>query len=231
MRPRGLNALIIDQDPQSANHLSHLIKELFHRLHVQADWQEAIQESKDIGFQVYFINLNIGQRTLNLEMVSKIPIEGDPRPVIFGYNDGLEPELLTHAIENGFQDVFIKPFDADIIASKINRFIQSEKTQARDLHYALLSPPLKAKINLQFKVTAIDENGLNLLSDHYISKGTVFTINHPLVQDIFGQSSMDFMVARTWMGDDWKEYYFFVEPKSPSEQTSAALRRYILSKQ
>lgn len=230
IKTKMLKALIVDHDADSARNFAQVVKELFNKVHIQSDDILAMKEFGELKPQVLFLNLNINQRNAHFELLEKLPFEADNPLIIFGYNDGQEPELLAHAIETGIQDIFVRPFDADIISTKITRFFQSEKTQGREIQYQELNPVVKATVRLNYKLSSVDENGLTFKGEHYISKGTTFTQKGPLIKEIFETDSQEFMVTKTWLSDDWKEYFFFAEPKDQKEQTSSALRRFILRK-
>lgn len=222
--------MIIDQDPDQTRQISNVIKSLFNKVYTQGNLAEAIKEFGEIKPQVLFLNLTINQRTDNLELIEQLTFNQESPTVIFGYNDSQESELLAHAIETGVHDIFARPYDADIISSKINRYYQTEKTQGRELQYSELNPPVRATLKFNMKLVAIDENGITLKGEHYISKGTSLPFKNTLMKEIFDSDTMEFMVTKTWLGDDWKEFFLFAEPKTPSEATSSALRRYILRK-
>jgi DNA-binding response OmpR family regulator len=230
MKAKPIKAMIIDHDADLAKQFSQNISALFTKLQIQDNTPEAIQSFKDMRPQVLFINLTINQRSTNFEILEKLELSQEMPTVIFGYNDSHEPELLAHSLETGIVDIFVRPFDPDIISTKIGRYFQSEKTQEMSLQYSPLKPPIKAQVHFNFKLTAVDENGLSFKGEHYISKGTIFSLNNDLMKEIFENSLQEFMVTKTWISDDWKDYFLFAEPKDASEQKSAALRRFILRK-
>ena len=228
MKTKTLKALIVDQDSGMGKSLATELKNLFTQIHIDSDLARVIKECQEVKPQVIFFNLMLAQRTTNLEILEQLKL--DEKTIFFGYNEQHEAELVAHAIELGFQDIFVRPFDADIVASKINIFFLFEKTQDKNLAYSPLRPPLKANLKMPIRLTAVDENGLSFISGNYINKGTTFKLNAPFVKEIFGQETIDLMVTKTWLGENWKEFFFFAEPRIPNEQISVALRRFILGK-
>lgn len=230
MKTKNLKGLILDQEEASCEAFSKIVKDLFAHFYKQNNPESAFHEWKDIKAHIIFINLNIKQRNSNLSLLEKITPLKDNSTLFFGYMDAHDPELVAHAIELGFQDIFTRPFDTDMIASKINRFIISNTTIDRDLSYTRMNRPLPAKIQLSFSISSIDENGIHLKSDHYISKGTVFHFDAPIIKEIFEKDSIEFMITRTSVGDHWGEHFAYAEPRTPNEQYNASLRRFILGK-
>ena len=230
MKTKYLKAMIVDQDSSQGRALALLIKDLFSKIHFEQNVDEIIKECQQVKPRVIFFNLNVAQRTNNFEILEKLPLDGDEQTIIFGYTDAAEPELIAHAIEEGFNDIFVKPFDADIFATKINKYFQFEKTQQRDISYTPLRPPLHGTLNLPLKLISVDENGFEFKCDHYVSKGGSFKLSTPMVQEIFEEPSIDLMISRTWTGDNYNDYFFYAEPLLSNEKTSAALRRFILRK-
>ncbi len=229
MIARFVSALIIDQEKESARVMGNIVKELFNKVFTQSDLKLVPGDLTDIKPQVVLLNLTIAQRSQNLELADIIGTMPS-LPLLLGYTDSHEPELLAHALESGFQDLFMKPFDEDIIASKINKFYQHEKTLKRDIAYTVLRPALPAKIKLQVEIKACDENGITLFSRHHISKGTAIKLPPDQAREITGDEKSEFMIAQTWIGDAWGEHYSYAELKNPDEARSASLRRFILGK-
>lgn len=230
MNPRFSTAMILDQDYDSARNMGNLVKTLFNKVFTQTDMKLIPGDLTDLKPQVVLINLSMAQRTENLELAEFIG-QQPVVPLLLGYTDSHEPELVAHALESGFQDLFMKPFDEAIIASKINKYFQHEKTLKHDLSYFPLRPALNVKVNFKIKVKAVDENGITFSSNHYISKGTMVKLPEALTKSLTATTSSEFMVTRTWAGETWEEFFSYAELKSPDDSKSAALRKFILEKE
>lgn len=229
MNPKFVPALIVDQNADSAKNMTAIVKDLFHRIYVQGDTKLVPGEIAEVKPSVVLLNLSLSHRTENLELAEIIG-KGESAPLLLGYSDSHEPELLAHALESGLQDLFMRPFDSDIIASKINKFFQHEKTLKHDLAYTALRPALSARVKFQIRVTGVDENGVTFQGDHYISKGTVVNLPSHLSKDLTGQEKTEFLITRTWSGDLPGQHFSYGELKTPDEARSSALRRFILSR-
>lgn len=225
-----LKALVIDTDPDQAKAMADLVKDLFSSVRPQSDLGTAERDFLNARPHVLFVNLTIPQRSNNFEWLEKIDNSGEELTIIFGYNDSHDTELLAHAIENGVHDIFTRPYDVDIISTKITRYYQSDKTLNRQLSYSNITPSFRAQVKFEFKLTSVDENGFTFRASHFISKGTTFPVKTPIIKDIFEADVMEFMVTRTWASDDLNDFYVFAEPKDIKETAHAALRRFILRK-
>ena len=230
MKTRYLKAIIVDQDSTQGRAMALVIKDLFSNITHEQIAADLVKECQQIKPRVIFFNLNVAQRTTNFEILEALSLSGDNQTIIFGYTDSPEPELIGHAIEEGFHDIFVKPFDADIVATKVNKYFQFDKTQEREIGYTPLKPGLIGWVNLPLKLMSVDENGFEFKSDHYISKGGAFRLGHPIIKEIFEDQDIELMITRTWTGDNYGDYFFYAEPHLGNEKTSAALRRFILRK-
>jgi CheY-like chemotaxis protein len=229
MNTKFVSAYIIDQDADLARNMSGILKDLFSKVYFETDTTSANKEIEKLKPAVVLVNLTISQRTQNLELAEIIG-RLEAVPLLLGYSDSHEPELLAHALESGFQDLFMKPFDEDIIASKINKFFQHEKTLKHDIAYSVLRPSLPARVKFSIKVTGCDENGITIESEHYLSKGSVINLPRPLSLEISGNEKTEFMITRTWTGDTWSQFFSYAELKVPDDVKTAALRRFITGK-
>ena len=228
MKTRFLQAILCDQDAIQGRQMGALIRDLFNKMTYEQTSDAIATECKENKPRVIFFNINIEQRIASFEILAKLPLEADSQTIIFGYTDTHEPALIAHAIELGFHDIFVKPFDVDIVATKINKFFEFEKTQNRQINYQSLKPSLKCSLQLSVKLMSLDENGLNCMSENYISKGTVLKLDSKTINQIFEETPVEFMVSKTWMGDNVGEYYLYAEPKAASEKSSALLRKFII---
>lgn len=229
MKAKILTALILDNTPESRK-MGNAIKEIFTSVHLEDNRDSFVEEFKRIKPNVLFVSLEINQRATNFELLEKLRLTAEDNVVIFGYNDSLEQELAAHALENGFQDIFVRPYEAEIIATKVNLFYKFDKSIDKGLAYTKLPHSLKASVTLSLRFIGLDENGMNFKSIHYINKGIVLNLQYPLIQEIFGVPSIEMMVTKTWTDDETRENFLFMEPWNATEQSSAALRRFILSK-
>lgn len=229
MKTKLLTALMIDQDPSSARQFSQNVKDIFQKFFVESQPEKVKEEYQKISPDIVFVNLGLPQRAKNFEVLETLEAQ-EKKCIFLGINDQVEEELMAHAIECGIHDIFVRPFDPDLISTKINRFFISEKSQERDLQYSKLTPALKAQVSFRFKLLSVDENGLTLKSDHNFSKGFVLTMNSPILKEIFDSKVPEFMITKTWVSDDLRDFFLYVEPKEAKEEYSAALRRFILRK-
>ncbi len=226
----ALVALVIDQDPESLKRFLPCVEGIFATVYTQSDPTRLERDYQGLKPQVIFLNLNLDHREESFNFLEKVHPTQETPAVVFAYLDHGEPELFAHAIENGVQDLFTRPFDADLIASKINRWIRNEQSLEKDLSYTRLRPALKAQVELGLKLLCVDESGFTMSSDHYISKGTRLPVCAPLLKEIFGAPDLELLVTKTWYEEGQAECYLFLEPRAASEATSSALRRFILSK-
>ncbi|MES2525893.1 MAG: hypothetical protein V4598_02355 [Bdellovibrionota bacterium] len=230
MNIRFSTALIIDQDKDTSRAMGSLVKTLFNKVFTQTDIKLIPGDLADLKPQVVIINLSLSQRTENLELAEYIG-QQPVVPLLFGYTESHEPELVAHALESGFQDLFMKPYDEAIIASKINKYFQHEKTLKHDLVYLPMKPPLNVKVNFKIIIKSVDENGITFSSNHYISKGTVIRLPGELSQELTSSAKTEFMVTKTWAGETWEEFFSYAEVRSPDDTKSSALRKFILQKE
>lgn len=229
MRAKHQKAMIFDTDKSLSAKVHDLIKTLFSSTYVQNDPRVFGIDYGQLRPDLVFLNLNSSSRDSSFTFLQETFSTSSHKAIIFAYMDKIEPEIIAHAIENGVQDFFAKPFDQAIVASKVNRLIKSELTADQSLSYSKLRPTLPVKLDLPLKVSAVDENGITFSSPYYVVKGTKLSVTTPLIQQIFSVQSMDMMIVKTWLDED--KYQLFAEPWDASEDKSNALRRFILTKQ
>jgi ActR/RegA family two-component response regulator len=229
VKTKNISSLIIDSDKDLSRNLEQSIKDIFLKVQILHDRREIVDNLNDFIPHVLFLNMNISQRSSHLDLLKQF--KQNPKlesTLFFGYLDAQDPVLLAHAIEIGLHDIFARPFDQDIISSKINRFHQNDQMQSRELKYAKLASPIRAKLNTTTSVTLIDENGITMRCDHYVSKGALITINGQLSKDLYNLNKVELMVSKTWLGTNSEEYYLYAEPLRISEESRKSLKAFLL---
>lgn len=227
MRTKHHRSVVFDSDVQLASKVHAIISKLFASTTIQNDSNLFVTDYGQIRPDIVFLNLNASARDVSFKFLETLP-KSVHQAHVFAYMDQIDPEIVAHAIENGVQDFFSKPFDETIIATKINRLIKSDLTADQSLNYNRISPALPVTLDLPLKVSGVDENGITFESPYYVTKGTRLNISTPLIQQIFNVPSLEMMIVKTWLDD--KKYQLFAEPWAASEEMSSALRRFILSK-
>lgn len=230
MKAKLFKAFIIDQEDDLSRQLITSISGLFGKIFANKDLADAKIEIESLKPDIIFVNLSLKQRSANLEFLETLFAIPELESLFFGYCDAANSEIIAHAIESGIDDVFSRPFDKDIISSKISRFILNDEAQKLTLQYVPLASPIKASFKAKFEMTSVDENGLTFKTEHFINKGTTFKARDPIISEIFEVPEIEMMVTKTWIGEGWNEYFCFAEVREAKDKTSASLRKFILEK-
>lgn len=222
-------ALVFDLKEASAKQMAAMLKDIFTTVYLYSDPATLLEQCSKIKPKVIFINLGIEQRSKNLTLIEELSVLPDS-PIFFGYMESYEPEIVAHAIEMGFHDIFTRPFDVDIISTKLVRFIKNDHNENREINYTSVRETIPCSINAKFRIKAVDENGIHLTGPHYISKGTRFFISGDLIQTIYEEHEVEFMVVKTSTDNNSDEFACYIEPTKSSEERSGALRRFLMGK-
>lgn len=206
--------------------LSTCLKKFAPKVYARQEASLFRKEVIDVNPEIVFLDLSVGQsedshKILNWILLNRRDI------LVLGYSDTATPELMAHGVEYGVEKSFHAPYhDEDILRLITNHFKAKERSSR-----PLLTRPHKAQVSLDARVASIDENGIKLISSHYLSKGVVFHFDGPLCQEIFNQESIPMVVTKTSQVFTGFDYEIFIEPKVSTETTSLALRRFIMSKE
>ena len=228
MKSHSKTVLLIEQDPIHASDISKLFKEIFQKVYVCHSADQGMKEFLQIKPHLIFFNLSVKQRDGAFEMIERLPFLIKKDVLMLGYSDASTPELLAHTMEKGIQEVYPFPFRSNELPKKINLNIESHHQDRQDDHVVKLSNPIPVKVRFKLKLLAIDESGLTLTTNYFISKGTTFDFQNPLITEIFGEEIVSFRVTKTWLSQDTQAFHLFIEPAKPNEATSNSLRKYIL---
>ena len=230
MKNYAPSILLIDSDPRT-------IAAIKNALTVVTDRTEIL--SKDIALEntlqnlrpdIVFVNFNLDQRRKNLEIKDAL-LALNPELEFFAYTDSADPVLIAHTLELGFRDTFLRPFDPDVICTKINRVGTSRVSKGMELSFTPVKPPRPASLSVSLKLLAIDEGGFHFSSKCFISKGTSFTFSGKIPQQIFQQSGIELIISSSERGTSPSEFVYYAEARVPTKDQQSALRHFLLSKQ
>lgn len=224
------NILLVDSDPRTLASIKNalsVVSDRIEQLNADSNLEDVL---KDFRPEIVFLNFNLEQRRKSLEVKDALLVL-KPELACFAYADAADPILVAHSLELGFRDIFVRPFDPDVICTKINRYGDSKNTSAHELKYSVLKPPASAEISLPLKLIAVDEGGLTFRSKSFIAKGTTFPLTGKLSQQIFKQDSLELIVSSSEREPSTNEFTYYTEPRLPNKDHQSALRNFLLSKQ
>ena len=225
---KALKTLVIDSDPNLSRNMTSTLERLFNKIFVQNEHALYRKELSVVKPDILFINLMIDQREESFRLLEWLS-ELETFPLVYGYTNDNDPDLVAHSVENGFLHIFTGEPSVENITAIISRHLRESEALIRDLACYKLHPPFFAEVEFDLRLIQIDENGFKFRSPHYISKGTSFDLNETLINEIFGADSVSVMVTKTSQSEDEENYDIFAEPKDIKEP-GMALRRYVISK-
>lgn len=229
MKTFSPNILLVDSDPRTLGAIQNSLTVVTDRTHVLKDASAIEEVLRDFRPEVAFINFNMDQRRRGLELKDELLLS-KPDLDCFAYADAADPILVAHVLELGFRDIFVRPFDPDVICTKINRLGSSKHTNGHDLFYSPIKPARPAELSVPMRLLSIDEGGFYFRSKSFIAKGVSFTFSGSLCQEIFGQRDLELMVSSSERDLGANVFTYYAEPKTPSKIHQSALRHFLLSK-
>lgn len=103
---------------------------------------------------------------------------------------------ITHAIEVGADDFFIKPIDSHVFLPKINNYLDGFMLGDIGLFPFKKNPTKYDRSKIQYSLcpVKIDELQMHLLSDHLLTRGSKVRLSGELIEEVFGCSELPFYV-------------------------------------
>lgn len=223
--------LLIDSDPRTLAAIKNSLTVVTNRteaLKESAPLEDVLQNMKP---EIVFVNFNLEQRRRNLELKDAL-LNLKPDLEFFAYADAADPILIAHTLELGFRDIFVRPFDPDVICTKINRIGNSLATKGHDLQYTNLRPARPAVLTIPLELKAIDEGGFHFSSTSFIAKGTSFIFSGKIPEKIFKLPQIELVVSSSERGTAKDSpFTYYAEPRVPTKEHQSALRHFLLGKQ
>lgn len=223
--------LLVDSDPRT-------IAAIKNSLTVVTDRAQSLQKDvplegvlQELRPEIVFVNFNLDQRRKNLEIKDSL-LSLKPDLEFFAFADAADPVLIAHSLELGFRDFFFRPFDPDVICTKLNRVGSSRATKGLELHYSNLRPAQPAALSVPLLLIAVDEGGFHFRSNCFIAKGTCFKFSGKIPQNIFHLPEIELIVSSSERSPGKNtEFIYYAEPRVPTKDHQSALRHFLLGRQ
>lgn len=187
------------------------------------DWLQTIQRG---SYHAGAIILTAENFTTVMEISKRTRSQNKDIPLFLFAASKEDGHLLTEAEENGFNDHFYLPVDIDLIATKFGRYFFQEDLQKIQLGQTIV-PKAKAsaRLHLKCQVVSVDENGMNLRSNHLIAKGTEIKMQNSDVLFFLGYGEITMVVEKSAAEDD-NTFSVYAEWKNNPEEMANAVRKW-----
>jgi len=137
-------------------------------------------------------------------------------------------EDIGKALELGANDFVSKPLDDVFLIQKINQYLRNP--ELKPLTYSKVSErDWPCEVTIDLAVQAVNEFGVTLTSDHFLSKGSYIELRGPLIQEIIKRDSpLKLSVNNSWIDEETKCYIAFCEFNYEDLQMMSTIRAYLL---
>lgn len=221
--------LNIDDDPDFNALLKVVLKKNgFHSITTETpnDFAEALKVEKpdlclidinlDIASGAGFTMLQAVRNTFGLE----IPL------IILSRRSSRED--IGKALELGANDFVSKPLDDTFLIQKINQYLRNP--ELKPLTYSKVSErDWPCEVTIDLGIQAINEFGVTLSSEHFLSKGSYIELKGSLVKEIINKDTpLKLTVNNSWIDEETKRYQAFCEFNYEDLQMMSTIRSYLL---
>ncbi len=228
MRPKPI-VLAIEDDADFAKAIDSVLHNLGLMVKVTDNIDVFNRYSKELKPDLYLVDLHITDTT-GIDLI--VPIRKDhPEAVIVVISEQRDPKNVEHALEAGANDFILKPLDRVHLASKLAKYLTTEKLREHSAECVEFSDGrAPAQLHLDVVIEEIDEDGMKILCPHFIPKGTVFKLRTDFWKSI-GVANSDCLVAVTSVTPiaDSNMHSTYVEFESQDPAFALALRRWLSS--
>lgn len=207
---RPVRILMIDDDPTAIAFMQVIAKRFQIEL-LATDQPEKFLSLIDLeNPDACLVDLDIYEAGSGFELIRSARRSHPSLPlcVLSGRSDG---QSISHALEMGASDFLVKPVDPEIFASKMRRFVSNSAMKDAQLTYFPAQGDCSMLIELEFKLTAIDEFGITLIGPHLLTKGIQVSIESPVLTDILDDLQREFSISFNWANEDGTTFGAFAE--------------------
>lgn len=222
-------ALLVDDDPTHNKILAAVLRKLGVDSIVTASATEFLTKLKEVRPNICLVDLNLDELGVGYTLIRAVrKVLGRDLPIIVLSGES-DRKAVAHAVEVGADDFITKPLDRAILASKLTRYLMTEQLLAsQSPFFPVPEGGMPAQVTLDLELKEVDEFGIKLVSPHLLNKGSVFSLDSPLLHQITGSAQPHlFTVTATWLEDEDGNYAAFAEFDLSNEQLLAGVRRWL----
>lgn len=228
MKPKKPFALVVDDDPIQRTILHSVLTKLGITNETVATSKEFIEKLNKTKPDFCLIDLNLESLGAGFTLIQAIRNVLGYEPILIVISGNTEKKAIAHALEIGANDYILKPFDRDVLISKISYYTTTEELQNEQL--PLLPVPeggSPATFNLEFNIQEVDEFGITLNGKHLILKGLALNLESQLLQEITGLSKPPlFTVTSTWIEANGT-YSAYAEFDTTNDKLRASVQQWL----
>ncbi len=225
-------ALIVDDEEMFCLALQAFLAEIGIESEFYTDPLEFLSNLKNSDARICFVDINISEIDVGYKVVQAIrSILGHKLPIIV-VSARSDAASITNSMEIGASDYLVKPFDQEILQSKILPYFQKNEI-GEDSLAIKQTPEDKRDISISFDyhLQSVDEFGFTLRGSHLLGKGAPIWLNSPLVQEITGKKRPTIMkVLHSTLESESNEFLSFIEFDATDDELLTNVRRWISEK-
>jgi CheY-like chemotaxis protein len=226
------SALIIDDDPEFQQQLERILIQLGFivlNLNEPKQYKEIIQISLP---NLILVDLNLGQYGSGHDVIDYIRKErgyGIPIMAISGDEDA---KSIAHSLESGANDYIVKTFDISLIASKLARFVPTDKVMHyRTRFFQWPGNGVATGLSVDTEIKEIDELGVKIIGSHLFSTGTPVKISGTFIREITGKEAVYAAnIVSNWVEPDQIHFGAYAEFDQSDQAFIQALRKWLVGK-
>lgn len=202
--------LLLDDDEVAIAFMKAIFAKLKLKLLAASEPIHFIELFKKENPQLCLIDLYVGRVGVGFALIQAIRnIDANiPLFVVSGLSDS---EAITHAMGIGATDFIIKPVDKELLSSKMAKVIQSNALSEAMLKEFKVPQMEQVQFEQDFEALQIDELGVTIQTPVLLLKGAKVSLTWFLLEEIFGQNTLDFSVSSTWITSGGTKYGAYLE--------------------
>jgi DNA-binding response OmpR family regulator len=182
------------------------------------------------------LDRNFGAGFQLIQAIRNKTSDSIPLIVMSRRSDGQD---ISTAFELGATDYIAKPLDDVLLLSKIsqhlrmsNKISYNSRQEAPQLTYKKISPQQTAcRINFPYRITEIAEFGITIEGDHFISRGALLKITHPVFMEMTGHTeTVRLNVQQNWVNHEKGICGAYLEFDTTNEKLLNDVRSWLAKK-
>ena len=221
--------LAVDDDPLLCHALNAVLDSFGLHVTITKDAESFLKLSDQLRPDLFLIDLQIGEAS-GFDLIEKIRMKA-PNSLIIVMSGSTDKLDIAHALELGAHDFILKPLNRLLLASKLALYLDTDRLHEHQAEFTQLKDKgMAGVLEVDAVIEEIDELGFKLLSDHLISKGTVFKLRSDFFK-VLGAAASSYLVSvsSSTFNPETESYSIHVEFEASAEpEIHQLLHRWLM---
>jgi CheY-like chemotaxis protein len=185
--PKLPTAIVVDDDAFLLKGLDFGLRKIGIAPTLTEDPDEFMAKAKAQRFDLYLIDLQLGNGRSGLDLIEQFRAAHGPSPRVIMVSATGDTKTIAEALARGANDYILKPLDREHLVAKLSRYVSTPQMFEATPHVPSgAEGRAPARLSFFADVLEVNDHGVRIQSPHFLPKGTPLWLDGDLLKELSG---------------------------------------------